>query len=346
MMAINISDIKKRLQEHLQEGLLIVVGTGLSIAEGLPGMIELASHLKKVVPTKLSITDPNWNKVVDNLDSGKDLENALSDINLLPSTIDIIIQETALLVSASEYNVFKDVISGKRTLPFTNFVKHLFKAGKKFHLITPNYDRLIELATEFAGIGIDTRFNGYLIGQMDPKRSADAHRESFISGRNKDFRPLPCLNVYKPHGSLDWYEFENKIIRSPVTINKLPIIITPGISKYRESFRRVIDDQRNAGNRAVTNAKRFLFIGYGFNDDHLEQYLCPNLQLIKPSVIITKKLTENAKKLISNNKNVDLITLTAHTTTESRTNISTPSGDELVVDEALWNLEGFLKGVI
>ena len=40
--------------------------------------------------------------------------------------------------------MFERVLTGKRVLPLTPFVKHLFKAGKRFHLITTNYDRLVE----------------------------------------------------------------------------------------------------------------------------------------------------------------------------------------------------------
>lgn len=345
-MSLQISEIKKKLQEHLQEGLLVVVGTGLSIAEGIPGMKDLAQHLKKEIPNKLKINDAGWNQVVVNLDAGKDIESAMSDITLLSSTVDAIIRETANIVLAEELKVFQRVICENHVLPFTVFIKHLLKAGKKFHLITPNYDRLVELATEAAGIGVDSRFFGYLHGQVNPRKSADSHRESYISGRNKDFRTLPCLCVYKPHGSIDWYEVDGKIIRSPINIDKVPIIITPGISKYRESFRWAFDDQRVAGNHAVMKATRFLFIGYGFNDDHLEQYLCPSLQLTKPTVIITKELTDNAKKLISNSHSADIITLTACSANDLRTRIANSSGEELLVDEELWNLNGFIKGVI
>lgn len=345
-MPLQLSEIKKKLQEHLQEGLLVVVGAGLSIAEGLPSMKDLAQHLKIEIPEKLEIADSGWDQVVANLDNGKDLESAMSDVTLLPSTVDAIIRETANIVLAEELKVFQRVICEKNVLPFTVFIKHLFKAGKKFHLITPNYDRLVELATEAAGVGVDSRFFGYLHGQVNSRRSADSHRESYISGRNKDFRTLPCLCVYKPHGSLDWYEVDGKIIRSPINIDKVPVIITPGISKYRESFRWAFDDQRVAGNRAVVNATRFLFIGYGFNDDHLEQYFCPGLQLTKPTVIITKELTDNAKKLISNSHDAEIITLTVCSSHDLRTRIANTVGEELLVDEELWNLNGFIKGVI
>ena len=44
-MALELSNVKLQLQNHLQEGLLLVVGTGLSIAEGIPGMWSLGTHL-------------------------------------------------------------------------------------------------------------------------------------------------------------------------------------------------------------------------------------------------------------------------------------------------------------
>jgi hypothetical protein len=346
-MTLELSEIKRMLQDHLQEGLLLVVGTGLSIAEGIPGMWPLGEHLKKVIPPFLvTAPDTAWSDVVTALDAGDHLEAAMGKTNLKASTVDAIVESTARFILEKELEVFDRVISGKRVLPFTVFVKHLFKAGKKFHLITPNYDRLIEFATEAAGIGVDTRFVGHFFGYSDPKRSADSHRELYMAGKNAAFRSVPNLCVYKPHGSLDWFEVNGKVVRCQINTGRTPIIITPGASKYRESFRWAFDDQRTSGNRTVVNATRLMFIGYGFNDDHLEQHICPDLKLTKPTVILTKQLTENAKMVIKNSGSVQVIALCAVSETDLRTRISTSSGDELIVDEQLWHLEGFNKGVI
>jgi hypothetical protein len=129
-------------------------------------------------------------------------------------------------------------------------------------------------------------------------------------------------------------------------IGKTPVIITPGASKYRESFRWAFDDQRTAGNRCVANATRLMFIGYGFNDDHLEQQLCPGLKVTKPSVIVTKVLTDNARKLIANSGDVEVIALTAVSDSDHRTRIISSNSDEIVVDEQLWHLGGFNRGVL
>ena len=324
-----------------------MVGTGLSIAEGIPGMWPLGEHLKKVIPPQLaSAPDPAWDIVVSALNAGDHLEAAMGKANLRPTTVDAIVDATAQLILENELKVFSQVLSGAKTLPFTTFVQHLFKGGRKFHLITPNYDRLIELATEAAGIGVDTRFVGNIFGRHDPKRSADAHRELYMDGRNAAFRSTKNLCIYKPHGSLDWFEVGGRIIRCPINTGKTPIIITPGASKYRESFRWAFDDQRTSGNRGVANSTRLMFMGYGFNDDHLEQHLCPDLKFTKPSVIMTRFLSENAKMAIANSGGTQVIVLSAVSDTDLRTRISTSSGEELIVDEQLWHLDGFNKGVI
>jgi len=345
-MPLELSTVKRQLQDHLQEGLLIVVGSGLSAAEGIPGMWPLAEHLKREIPPRLAAApDPAWGFVVAALDAGDNLEVAMGKANLLPATVEMIVAETAQLISAKERNVFARVLAGERELPFTPFVKRLFKAGKEFHLITTNYDRLIEFATEAAEIGVDSRFFGYLHGRSDPKRSADAHRDSYFSGRNPQFRILPRLCVHKPHGSLDWFEVGDKIVRCPIETGAVPMIITPGAAKYRESFRLAFDGQRNAGNRAASKANRLMFIGYGFNDDHLEPYLCPNLKLTKPTVIVTQTLSDNALKVIKNSNETEVIALCAKSGV-GWTRIVNQDGEELIVAEQLWNLEGFNKGVL
>jgi len=89
-----------------------------------------------------------------------------------------------------------------------------------------------------------------------------------------------------------------------------------------------------------------MFIGYGFNDDHLEQYLCPNLKLTKPTVIVAKQPSGNARKVIENSRGTDVLALSAVSETDTRTRIVNQDGEEIVVDEQLWNLEGFNQGVL
>jgi hypothetical protein len=346
-LPIELSTIKRQLQDHLQDGLLLVVGSGLSASEGIPTMGALAQHLKNSVPSHIAKSpDPGWDVVVQFLDAGDHLEAAMAKASLSHKTIEAIIQLTATLIREAEQVVVRDVITKGRVLPFAILAKHIFKVANKIHLVTPNYDRLVELAVEAAGVGVDVRFSGSLIGRSNPKLSADAHRDSYRNGKQAAFRSRPHLCVHKPHGSLDWFDIDGEIIRCPFEMQMSPTIITPGISKYRESFKWAFDDQRTAANKAYSEATRLMFIGYGFNDDHLEQYICPSLKLTKPAVIVAKDLSENARKVIKNSQGMLVIALSADSESVSRTRIQTSFGDDFVVNEILWNLDGFNRGVI
>ncbi len=222
-------------------------------------------------------------------------------------------------------------------------MKHLFKAAKKFHLITTNYDRLIEFAAEAAEIGVDSHFFGIFTEDQTQRDRRGAHRELYYLGNKPQSRNLSCLCVYKHMVVSIGLKVGGRIVRCPVETGRVPIIITPGADKYHKSFQVAFDEQRNAGNRAASNANRLLFIGYGFNDDHLEQYLCPSLKLTKPTVIIAQTLSENALKVIKNSKDTEVIALCAKPGV-GWTRIINQNGEELTVTEKLWTLMVSTKG--
>jgi len=79
-MSLALPDVKRQLQDHLQEGLLMIVGTGLSMAEGISGMGDLSVHLKYVMSAHVANNpDPGWNDIVSALDSGDNLEAAMAE---------------------------------------------------------------------------------------------------------------------------------------------------------------------------------------------------------------------------------------------------------------------------
>jgi hypothetical protein len=60
-----LDEIKKHLQGHFTDGLVTVIGSGLSCAEGLPGMGELADHLCATVGTGLGAVDQAaWAEII------------------------------------------------------------------------------------------------------------------------------------------------------------------------------------------------------------------------------------------------------------------------------------------
>ncbi|WGR70347.1 MULTISPECIES: hypothetical protein [unclassified Bradyrhizobium] len=74
---MNLHELKLLLQRHFSDGLVTVVGSGLSCAEGLPGMGALAAHLQSTIETDLSADDKLvWSELSPQI-SAKGFEAAL-----------------------------------------------------------------------------------------------------------------------------------------------------------------------------------------------------------------------------------------------------------------------------
>ena len=51
---------------------------------------------------------------------------------------------------------------------------HLIKPKNGIPIVTPNYDRLIEIASEQAGLQVNNTFSGRYIARFNPKQSRAA----------------------------------------------------------------------------------------------------------------------------------------------------------------------------
>lgn len=331
-------DIKRQLQSILGDGLAVVVGCGLSSAEGLPNMGDLATALDMKVPVGLPAEiSPSWQDISSTLATGAGLEAALSGKDLHEDLMSRIVLETAKLFRSKERSVINDVLSNKIALRFTLLVKILSPSQSSLSIITTNYDRLIELACESAGYAIDCMFTGSLLGRFDQKESA----YSFCRGIRRRQGKLtldyaPRLKIFKPHGSLDWYRFGSNIVRCPVDVDLLPLIIPPGNMKYRSGYDEPFDAHREYANREIDRAQRYLVIGYGFNDAHLQTHLVRNLVDGKICLLVTRELTEAASEMIRTCPNV--MALTADPADHTKSVFRNFDGELTSLDGALWDL--------
>ena len=98
----DINQLKSWLQAFLTDGLAVVVGSGLSCAEGLPGMGELAEHLSKEVGINLVGSDRILWEQIQPLIHAKGLEPALSEKPPTVSLENVIVSKTAALIVARE----------------------------------------------------------------------------------------------------------------------------------------------------------------------------------------------------------------------------------------------------
>lgn len=138
--------------------------------------------------------------------------------------------------------------------------------------------------------------------------------------------------ICKPHGSLDWYIRGNKPISFCAHATNLDrLIIVPGRNKLEAGYNSPFDFHREKANYHIDNASRFLIIGYGFNDAHLETHLKKAIEGGKSTIMLTHTLSENALNIAFNNSNVIAIDHYCDEHTE---------GSRFIIDKADYNFPG------
>ena len=344
-----IAQLKKELQGHFTDGLVTLVGLGLSAQAGLPTMPELAAFLREQMPPRLS--DPlkaPWGAIEANLIAGQDIETALKTVDFESPLLQHITQLTSQLIEERELAVVQRVLSGEQELPFSKLLPSIMFNCTRATVITSNYDRLIELATEIAGFAVDTGFCGQEFGEFNPKMSHEGlglATLSMVSRKQLRRTYRKHVALYKPHGSLDWYEHRGRVIRCHFRTDAPRLMITPGVSKYRKGYEVPFDYHRAFANEAVDLAARFLIVGYGFNDDQLETHLRTELKRGKPCLLLTKKLTDNSGRLVAECPSITAIVSSG---SESGTgSLVLQSGKRTEVpNKNIWDLGVFVQEIL
>lgn len=343
---MKLSALKKQLQKHFGDGLVLVIGSGLSCADGVPGMGQLGRHLVTHIPASLSPDDNKLWQEIYPLIEADGLEAALLKHAPTPSLEAAIVQSTGDFIASAEASIISEVFSKTKTLRLTSLIPHLLKPDTGIPIVTTNYDRLVELACEEAKLCVDTMFSGHFAARLDPQDSYWSFCRSVkLVGKNVRYKFALKANVFKPHGSLDWYHREGNPVRYAGSLPLPRLIITPGLNKFRSGYESPFDKHREKANDAIDKARYFLIIGYGFNDDHLETHLTPRIKSGVKTVILTFLLSPKARELAIENKNV----IAAELYQEGDT-----IGTRFIIDGAekfypnvnYWDLDGFVKGVL
>jgi hypothetical protein len=336
-------ELQRRLQAFFADGVVAVIGLGHSASHGLPTMPELADGLRTGMATELTpAEDAEWRPVDEALDRGLHLETALDAISHESPLIDRIIDAAADLILAAERPALDRLSRGEDRFPLAELLPKLAVGGPA-RVITTNYDRLIELATELAGLFLDTGFVGSHHAACNPALSHAALRSAILKrGRKQKFEYRPHVVLNKPHGSLDWYAYDETPIRSPYELELPRLMITPGQSKYHRGYEQPFDHHIGHGNQAVDHATGVVAIGFGFNDSHLQKHLEPRIRQGLPCLIITRELSEAATALLQASPNVIAI----ERLPPDGTRIHDATGSKDLPASNLWQLGDFIDEVL
>lgn len=347
---MNIDEIKKYLQDFFNAGVVTIVGSGLSCAEGLPGMGELAKTLIKEIPKNIDESSlSSWENIERELKSGKGLEETLLKHPPTETIESLIISVTSKLIKDKEKEVLSKVISGEKVLKFSNFIHKLSIPNNGLPVITTNYDRLIEVACELQGVPIDNMFFGSTVSKLNEyqSRMSFCRDISRMSRKNVKLKYHRRIKIFKPHGCLSWYMYKGEPITSIFDLDLRNLIITPGLNKFRTGYEQPFDIHREKANQAIDNASRFIIIGYGFNDDHLETHLINQLQKGTPALIITRGLSENTQQIIKKFNNVISVSYYSNKDNLDSGTLFTYKGESFhLKNYNLWDLDHFVKEVL
>lgn len=321
-------DIFKFIQKAVSNPPLILVGSGGSAPYGLPSMMDLGNHLINSLNLKYFKRDC-WKKFAENINSGQDLETALSKLSLDDNIIEDIRKETWKLISEKDSDLFQKVVFANKVLAIGNLIRKFFEAYPKcVNVITTNYDRVIEYACDAMKLPICTGFSGlYLKDYCD------------------EFPMKNIVNIVKVHGSLDMFKDShgaslNIPLMKELPPGVVPEIITPGLSKFQAVLKGNPRDLLSVSDRMIKKANSFLCIGYGFNDEQIQEKIILKIRQNVPIVVITKKLSDRAAHLITNNaKNF----VTIQEGEKENTTEFCINNKITVLDGCFWSIDGFMK---
>lgn len=336
--------LSKFVQKHFTDGLVLVIGSGLSAAEGIQGMPELAKHLKSRAGTLGGQDATLWARINMEFDAGNGLEAALLKCPPTPTLEAWIAKETTELLVPKEREVVSAVFRGDRTLRLTTFLNKVLKPTTGLPILTPNYDRLIEVACEMAGFHVDTTAIGQYAGAFDHKRSCMGSCRGLTKrAKVTVLDHYPRAIVLKPHGSFDWYKTGGGPRRCSMELNADRLIITPGLNKYRAGYDAPFDKHRDLANDYIKRATHFLVVGYGFNDDHLQTHLIGKIRDGTPTLILNRSLNSQTRDLTKTSS--QCVGLSSRPTSSGVT--VTNDGAESEIDGSdLWDLAVLTKELL
>jgi len=124
-------------------------------------------------------------------------------------------------------------------------------------------------------------------------------------------------------------------------------MITPGLSKY-QTLQRYRQELLQSADAAIDKATHFLFLGYGFNDSHLEEYI--KRKLITQAchgLIVTRDSNRRIESVLSQSDNLWLVCKTEdQSANDSRVYNRQYSGWLKLSGKILWDIGEFTTQIL
>ncbi|MEC2344341.1 hypothetical protein P9H28_09590 [Paenibacillus barengoltzii] len=234
---------------------VFIVGSGLSAGAGISTMGQLATYLVQNVRTDGFSEQElhEWEQIKKRLiTEKKGLEEALQDSgdSISKSLLREIIQQTWSCISSDEQKLLLDISNNLDPTGFVRYFKKFKNSNTEvIHIITTNYDHLIEWSASSCGWRIWDGFEEGTIGSpLSVSEFINRMKTVSMAGRRTVTSWHSHLRIFKPHGSLSWFKLPNGQIKKIQGVGNhllpmlgkvqiTPTIVTPGIGKYLETHK-------------------------------------------------------------------------------------------------------------
>lgn len=354
-------EARQNLRDFFREKPLIFFGTGLSCALdsrfGMPALRDaLLSNINENNLTESQ--NEEWSNVKKKLRENNDLENALNEVSnhdLLSKIVDCTGKFISQLDKEHSYEIIKKNSIWPGTCLIKKIVETLPDSDCILDVITPNYDMLFEHACESVNIPYTNGFVGCVHRKIDwcaASRSMQ-YSDTVLYGKRtqKIDKNKKHIHLYKVHGSLNYFYHCDELIENNSWMWDTPefaqrVIITPGISKY-EVLQKYRQELLTRADSAISSSSNFLFLGYGFNDNHLEEYI--RRKLISQSghgLIITRSINEKISHLSQESKNLWVVCAADDNSDNSRIFNSQYDDWLLLPDVKIWDVREFYTNIL
>ncbi len=350
------------LRNFFREKPFVFFGTGMSCAlDPRFGMIALRDAIISGIESRMlnNAQKVEWASVMLCLEKGFDLENALNSVTD-PGLLRAVTEITGSFIAAVDREFAYQIAQGSVQWPATRLLKKLVdtlpEGDRILHILTPNYDMLCEYACDYEDIPYTNGFAGSIERKTNWSAVDCSLRTLERVPYGKRFQRI-CkqkkhVRIYKVHGSLNYFFHRNAVVENNAWMWDPPdfaprVMITPGISKYQtlQSYRQELLQSADA---AINNASHFLFLGYGFNDSHLEEYI--KRKLVTQSchgLIVTRDLNPRIQALLDQSDNLWLVCRSEGGATEG-TSVSNKqyNGSWVLPDAQLWDIGEFTERIL
>lgn len=352
----------EEIRSFFREKPFLFFGTGMSCALdtqfGMPALKEvLVAGMQNEILSNAQ--QDEWQAVVSALNNGTDLEGALNSVSN-QELLKTLTRITGTHVAELDKNYAFRIAKGESQWPAIGLLRRLVdrlpEGDRILHVLTPNYDMLFEYACDVAEIPYTNGFFGGVERKKDWAAVDRALREPEQICQNRKmkdvFKRKKHVRLYKVHGSLNYFFHNGSVIENNAWMWSPPdfaerVMITPGLSKY-QTLQRYRKDLLQTADNAIDKAARFLFLGYGFNDNHLEEYIQRKLTTEAcHGLIITRDSNQRIESLLNKADNLWLVCKSEDQAANGSRVYNRHYSDWLMLPgKSLWNVYEFTTQIL